>query len=693
LLFKRALLALIPLSFLVVQMHAQTGPAQVPSEPDHFDLSLIDKDTDPCVDFYQYSCKKWIAANPIPSDQSSWSHGSKLALWNQGVLRDTLEKASADNPNRSAVDQKIGDYYASCMDEGAIDTKGVKAIQPELARINALKDKQQLAAEVAHLHQITFALLPGSNSGAQTPLFGFGQGQDLDDASKVVASADQGGLGLPDRDYYLKDDAKSVETRQQYGAHLQKVFELLGEDPTKAAADAKVVMDMETQLAKSSMDIVKRRDPANLNHKMTPAELRALTPNFSWDDYLTGIGAPTTAHYLVYTPDFFKGVNELITSAPIDQWKTYLRWQLVVNSSSMLPTAFADEHFDFYGRKLTGQKVQRPRWRRCVQAVDRDLGEALGQAYVDRTFGADGKQRMLKMVNALEESMGQDIDQLDWMTPATKKEALAKLHKIEDKIGYPEHWRDYSSVKIVRGDALGNAYRSSEFEFRRQLAKIGKPVDRGEWGMTPPTVNAYYDPQLNTVNFPAGFLQPPFFDKSVGDEINYGAVGAVIGHELTHGFDDEGRQFDPNGNLRDWWTAEDGKEFDQRAKCVADEYSGFEATPGTKLNGKLTLGENTADNGGVRIALKALQNTDPAAAKGEPGPDGLTPQQKFFLAYGQTWCSTWTPELLRLIAQSNPHSPPEFRVNGVVSNMPEFQKAFGCKKGQPMVRENACHVW
>ena len=690
---NRALLALIPLSFLLVQLRAQTGPAQVPTEPDHFDLSLIDKATDPCVDFYQYSCKKWIAANPIPSDQSSWSHGSKLALWNQGVLRDTLEKASADNANRNAVDQKIGDYYASCMDEGAIDAKGVKAIQPELTRIIALKDKKQLAAEVAHLHQITFALLPGSNSGAQTPLFGFGQGQDLDDASKVVASADQGGLGLPDRDYYLKDDAKSVETRQQYVAHLQKVFELLGEDPTTAAADAKVVMDMETQLAKGSMDIVKRRDPANLNHKMTPAQLRALTPNFSWDDYLAGIGAPTTAHYLVYTPDFFKGVDELIASAPLNQWKTYLRWQLVFNSSSMLPTSFADEHFDFYGRKLTGQKVQRPRWRRCVQAVDRDLGEALGQAYVDRTFGADGKQRMLKMVNALEESMGQDIEQLDWMTPATKKEALAKLHKIEDKIGYPEHWRDYSSVKIVRGDALGNAYRSSEFEFRRQLAKIAKPVDRGEWGMTPPTVNAYYDPQLNTVNFPAGFLQPPFFDKSVGDEINYGAVGAVIGHELTHGFDDEGRQFDPNGNLRDWWTAEDGKEFDQRAKCVADEYSGFEATPGTKLNGKLTLGENTADNGGVRIALMALQHTDPVAAKGDPGPDGFTPQQKFFLAYAQTWCSTWTPELLRLIAQSNPHSPPEFRVNGVVSNMPEFQKAFGCKKGQPMVRENACHVW
>jgi putative endopeptidase len=684
LLSKSSLIALVVLVSL--QVFAQS--AQVPTEPDHFDLNLIDKQIDPCVDFYQYSCKKWIAANPIPSDQSSWSHGSKLSLWNQGVLRDTLEKASPDDPKRSAVDRKIGDYYASCMDESAINATGVKAIQPALDRLNALKDKKQLGAELAHLHNITFALLPGSNSGASTPLFGFGQGQDLDDASKVVASADQGGLGLPDRDYYFKDDEKSVQTRKDYLAHLEKTFALLGEDSDKSSADAKVVMEMETALAKSSMDIVKRRDPANLNHKMTLAEMAALTPNFSWNDYLKGIGAPATAHYLIYTPDFFKGMNALITSAPLDQWKTYLRWQLVVNSSSLLSVAFTDEHFDFYGRKLTGQKEQRPRWRRCVQAVDRDLGEALGQAYVDRTFGADGKERMLKMVNAIEGSMGQDIEQLDWMTPATKKEALAKLHKIGDKIGYPDHWRDYSSLKIVRGDAAGNAYRSSEFEFKRELAKIGKPVDRNEWGMTPPTVNAYYDPQMNTVNFPAGILQPPFFDKAKSEEVNYGAVGAVIGHELSHGFDDEGRQFDPEGNLRDWWTKQDGLEFDKRAKCVADEYSDFEAVPGTKLNGKLTLGENTADNGGLRVALMAMQHAGTTVAS-----DGFTPEQKFFIAYGQVWCSSWTPEFARLVAQSNPHSPPQFRVNGVVSNMPEFQKAFGCKRGQPMVRENACHVW
>jgi endothelin-converting enzyme/putative endopeptidase len=441
------------------------------------------------------------------------------------------------------------------------------------------------------------------------------------------------------------------------------------------------------------MDIVKRRDPANVNHKLSGQQLRALTPDFSWDDYLKAINAPATEHYLVATPDFYKGFNQLIKSASLDGWKAYLRWNLVTASAPLLSKPFDDENFDFYGRKLFGQQQQRPRWRRCVGYVDRDLGEALGQAYVQKTFGADEKQRTLKLVHELEESLGRDIQQLDWMGPETKKQALVKLHAIEDKIGYPDHWRDYSSVNIVRGDLLGDAYRSGEFELHRKLAEIGKPVDRGEWFMTPPTVNAYYDPQLNTINFPAGVLQPPFFDKDTDDAVNLGAVGAIIGHELTHGFDDQGRKFDPTGNLRDWWTADDAKKFEQRAKCISDEYSGFEATPGTKLNGDLTLGENTADNGGVRIALMALENSagvkDPSASKS----DGLTPEQRFFVSYGQVWCSNMTPEVLRFLAQANPHSPDQLRINGVVSNMPEFQKAFNCKKGQPMVRDNRCHVW
>ncbi|HKW18268.1 MAG TPA: M13 family metallopeptidase [Terriglobales bacterium] len=660
--------------------------------PEHFSIDDIDRSVNPCVDFYAYTCNKWMAANPIPSDEAAWSHWDKLQLWNEQVLKQALEEASKDSPQRSAVAQKIGDYYASCMDESGIDRKGVEAIQPELDRIGALSSKSQLAEELAHIHAITFQLAPGNESGAHTAAFGFSSGQDLDNASMVVAQVDQGGLDLPDRGYYFRDDAKSTELRQQYVAHIQKMLALLGASPEQAAAEAKTVVEMETALAKASMDIVKRRDPANLNHKMTGQELRALTPDFSWDDYLKAVNAPASDHYLVLTPDFYKGFNQLINSASLDNWKVYLRWELVSASAPLLSKPLVDEHFDFYGRKLFGQQEQKPRWRRCTGYIDRDLGEALGQAYVQKAFSADEKARTLKLVHEIEASLGSDIQGLDWMSPETKKQALVKLHAIEDKIGYPNHWRDYSSVNIVRGDALGDAYRSGEFELHRQMNKIGKPVDRGEWNMTPPTVNAYYDPQLNTTNFPAGILQPPFFDKDMDDAVNLGAIGMVIGHELTHGFDDEGRKFDAHGNLRDWWTADDAKKFEARAKCISDEYSGFEATPGTKLNGDLTLGENTADNGGLRIAYMSMENS-PDAKRPDTKAGDLTPEQRFFIAYGQVWCSNLTPEVLRFLATSNPHSPGEARINGVVSNMPEFQKAFSCKKGQPMVRADQCRVW
>lgn len=683
---------------MVAGLFAQSNSSRMSAnsdsvELDHFDVKMVDSAVDPCVDFYQYTCKKWIASNPIPPDQPGWGPDGKMQLWNQDVLRDVLEKAAAAGSTRSAVEQKIGDYYGSCMDESAIDAKGVAPIKPELDRIDALQSKSQLAGELAHLDQITFSLAANSNSGFELPVFGMTSGQDFDDSSKVVSTIDQGGLGLPDRDYYLKDDAKSVEIRGQYLAHARKIFELTGEDSAAASGHAKIVMDMETSLAKASMDIVKRRDPANLNHKLSLAELQALSPEFSWTDYMKAVGVPPTDHYLVYTPDFFKGVNQLLQTASLDNWKVYLRWQLVNDSATMLSDPFVKENFDFYGLKMVGQKEIRPRWKRCVRSVDRDLGEALGQAYVDRTFGAEGKRRMLLLVHALQDALGADIQQLDWMTSATRKQAIVKLQGIEDKIGYPDHWRDYSSLKIVRGDALGNVYRGGQFESARQFAKIGKPVNREEWGMTPPTVNAYYDPQLNTVNFPAGILQPPFFDKQMDDAVNFGEIGAVIGHELTHGFDDQGRKFDATGNLRDWWTDQDGKEFQRRTQCISNEYSGFDATPGVKLNGDLTLGENTADNGGTRIALMALLNVLASEGKVDAKIDGMTPQQRFFVAYGQSWCSHWTPELLRLVAQSDPHSPSDSRVNGVVSNMPEFQKAFNCHTGQPMVRQNACHVW
>jgi putative endopeptidase len=698
-LFKAALLPFVILSSTFILAQEQTAATSSANgevakpQLDHFNLDQLDRSVDPCVDFYQYTCKKWIDKNPIPADEPAWGIDGKLELWNQSILRQVLEAAATNDQTRTAVQQKIGDYYGSCMDESAINAKGLTALQPELDRISALKQKTQLAGELGHLHKITFSLAGQNNSGSRTALFGFSSGQDLDDATKVVAQLDQGGLGLPDRDYYLKTDANSVELRQEYTKHLENTFKLLGEDSTRASADAKTVIDMETGLAKSSMEIVKRRDPANLNHKLSGVELRALTPAFSWDEYLKTVASPSTQHYLVATPEFFKAANQMIVDRPLEDWKTYLRWHLVTASSGFLSRPFEDERFDFYGRKLIGEKELRPRWKRCVEGADRDLGEALGQAYVDQAFGPDAKARMLKLVHGLEEAFGSDIQQLDWMTAATKKEAVSKLHKIEDKIGYPNHWRDYSSLEIIRGDALGNAYRSSDFELDRQLAKIGKPVNRGEWTMTPPTVNAYYDPQLNTINFPAGILQPPYFDKEMDDAVNYGATGAVIGHEMTHGFDDEGRKFDLDGNLRDWWTAEDGKEFERRAQCVSSEYSGFEAVPGLKLNGNLTLGENTADNGGTRIALMALLNTLAADGKTDQKIDGLTPEQRFFISYGESWCSHWTPEFTRMLAQSNPHAPDRYRVNGVVSNMPEFQKAFNCKKGQPMVREQACHVW
>ncbi len=687
---KNRLLVFVMMLGSAVCALAQNGTKLPPL--DHFSLDQLDRTIDPCVNFYQYTCKKWIATNPIPSDQSFWGPDGKLELWNESVLREVLDTASKDDPGRSPVEQKIGDYFSSCMDMPGRNMKGLGAIKVELDQINAMKTKADIAAELAGLHQRLFSLAGSSDSGSRLALFQFTSSQDLDDATKVVAAIDQGGLGLPDRDYYLKDDAKSAETRQQYIDYAQKIFGLMGDDAATAKAHAKLIMQMETALAKSSMDIVKRRDPANLNHKLSLAELKALTPSFAWDQYLGPLSPPATAHYLVTSPDFLKGIEQLMKTQSLDDWKTYLRWNLVNNSAGRLSDPFIQTSFDFYGHQLYGQKENEPLWKRCVGSVDRDLGEALGQAYVEKAFGGDAKARMVNLVNGLTDAMAEDIQHLDWMSASTKKEALVKLHGIQDKIGYPNQWRDYSHVKIIRGDAVGNAYRSGEFEFQRQLQKIGKPVDRGEWNMTPPTVNAYYDPQLNTINFPAGILQPPYFEKEMDNAVNFGEIGAVIGHEMTHAFDDEGRKFDAQGNLRDWWTAEDGKEFEKRVQCVDDEYSGFEPLPGVKLNGKLTLGENTADNGGTRIAYMAYKKTltaDSGAAKaGE-----LTPDQRFFVAYGQSWCGALTPELLRVLAQSNPHSPNEFRVNGVVSNMPEFQQAFNCKTGQPMVRENSCHVW
>jgi len=679
------------LAFAFGTAHSQLGaqspaaqPAPAAQSSSGLQLDAMDKSVDACTDFYKFACGNWMAKNPVPADRSSWGRFDELQERNNETLKKILESASAGSSRASSRDdpgsKKIGDYYASCMDESAINTKGAAPLEPLLEKIAALTGPNALAPLVAELHTI------GIN-----PFFNFGTEADFKDASVEMAIADQGGMGLPDRDYYFRDDAKSVELRKQYVEHVGKMASLLGDPADRAAKSAEAVMKIETALAKAALDVVARRDPNQIYHKLSAAELQKLTPQFQWQQYFTGIGSPPIYALNVTEPDFFKAMGQTIADTPLDDLKAYLRWHIVHASAVILSAPFVNENFRFYGTQLTGAKELRPRWKRCVQYTDSDLGEALGQAFVKEAFGPQAKADTLRMVHELEAALEKDINSLEWMTAATKREALAKLKAISDKIGYPEKWRDYSALTITRGDALGNSQRSNAFEFRRNLAKIGKPVDKTEWEMTPPTVNAYYNPLENNINFPAGILQPPFYSAKADAAVNFGGAGAVIGHELTHGFDDQGRQFDARGNLKDWWTPADAKAFEDRAQCFVDQYSSLTAVDDVKLNGKLTLGENTADNGGLRISLMAYLAR---AAKEPTGAiDGFTPEQRLFLGWGQVWCDNMRPELARMLAQTNPHSPGRERVNGVVSNMPEFQKAFACKAGSAMVRSTQCRVW
>jgi len=670
-------------------------PSPSPTRPattraGQFDVASLDRSADPCVDFYQFACGNWMKNNPIPPDQARWARFGEVAERNRQILHEILEKAAAPDPKRSALEQKYGDYYASCMNEEGIEARGMAPLRPELTRIAAIHSKAELIDEVAHLHGAARA---GRGDPGVRALFYFTSMADLHDATQMVAAVDQGGLGLPDRDYYLKEDPKSAETRKQYLEHMRKVFALIGDDPKMAAREADAVMKIETALAKASMDRVARRDPHNRDHKMKVHQLAELAPGFEVARFFRSSGARPFEELNVGNPDFFKQVSSTIKSTPLGDWKSYLRWHWTEAKAPVLSRAFVEEHFKFNGRILTGQEQLAERWKRCVQMTDRDLGEAVGQPYVDKTFGAEGKHRTQQMVQVIEKAMEKDIQELPWMTGETKKRALEKLHAIANKIGYPDKWRDYSTVEITRGDFFGNVLRAAQFERRRQLAKIGQPLDKTEWTMTPPTVNAYYNPPENDINFPAGILQPPFYDSKLDDAVNYGAIGTVIGHELKHGFDDQGRKFDGQGNLRDWWTEVDGKEFEKRASCIADEYSGFVAVkdPELKLNGRLTLGENTADNGGLRIAYMALMDK---LRQRPTGPiEGFTPEQRLFLGFGQIWCENSTVESARLRALTDSHSPGRYRTNGVVQNMPEFQKAFGCKAGQPMVAKEPCRVW
>jgi endothelin-converting enzyme/putative endopeptidase len=672
------------LAFVLIVVAAGFSQSASSTKPGPgFSIDNIDKSVDPCVDFYQYACGNWIKNSEIPADRASWQSFTELNESNLGIEKSILEKAAAGGAGRNPIDQKIGDLYGSCVDEKAANAKGIAPLKPELDRVAAVKDKGGLMEEIAHVH------LVGPN-----PLFNFYSAADLHNSDEVIAYIDQGGLSLPDRDYYVKDDADKVEMRKHLAEYATQLFTLAGQTPQQAAASAETVLTVETLLAADSMDRTKRRDPKNRDHKMTRDEAITLAPDFYFSRYFKALGAPNFTSINVSNPDFFREVNGVVASLPLDALKTYVTWHILRGAAPWLSEPFVDANFKMR-QYLTGQKQNPDRWKRCVDLVDGSLGEALGQRYVEATFGAEGKQRMLKMVDALEDSLGDDIQHLSWMSDETKKQAKVKLEAIRNKIGYPDTYRDYSSVVIKPNDLVGNVERATEFESKRQIAKIDKPLDRKEWGMTPPEVNAYYSGSFNEIVFPAGILQPPFFDKTMDDAVNFGGIGLVIGHELTHGFDDQGRKFDSTGNLRDWWTEQDGKEFEKRVSCVADEYSNFVAVDNLKLDGRLTLGENTADNGGARIALAALERLIAEDKTGKEGQsiDGFTPEQRFFLGFGRVWCEKQRPEYLRTQVSTNPHSPGKYRVNGVVQNMPEFQKAFGCKAGQPMVAENACHVW
>jgi endothelin-converting enzyme/putative endopeptidase len=664
---------------IVVLLAAGAPPALAADAVPVIDPTAIDHAVSPCQNFYKFACGNWIRNNPIPPDRGRWTRFDSLTELNLAKLRGILEAAAAGT---DPATRKVGDFYASCMDEAGIEAKGLAPLAPALARIDELTGAAGLPAQLAQQHQL-----------GMRAFFSFRSTQDNADATKVIGEADQGGLGLPDRDYYLRTDEKSVELRNAYRRHVAAMFKLMGGDPAAAEHDADLVLAIETELAKASLDRVKRRDPKNLDHKLRRDELAGLAPRFAWDDYLAAVGQGSLETLNVGWPDFFKGFDGVLAADDPAALKAYLRWHLISGAAPLLPKAFVEERFNFQGSVLSGAKEDRPCWKRCVEQTNRLLGEELGRAYVAAYFGSKTRDETLAMVRSIEASYADDITSLDWMTPDTKAKALAKLEAIANKIGYPDKWRDYSALDIERGDALGNVLRAQGFEFRRQLAKIGKPVDRGEWYMPPPTVNAYYSSRYNDINFPAGILQPPFYDATRDAAANYGAIGSVMGHEMTHGFDDQGRHYDGSGNLKDWWTPADASAFEARAACLVGEYGDFTAVGDLKVNGRLTLGENIADNGGVRLSYAALEK----ALKGAVPPpvDGLSAPQRFFVAYAQSWCGSATEQDERRRALTDPHSPPEFRVNGVVVNQPEFAKAFSCPAGSPMAPppEKICRVW
>ena len=671
-----------------VSQNVASAPAPPPAIKS-FDLSAIDKTADPCTDFYQYACGNWNKNNPVPSDQVRWARSfSLLRERNTYLLWKELDVAA--NDPKTPLEKKYGDYFAACMNTDLVEKKGLEPLQPALKRIAGLTDAHNLATLLGAL----------AEEGSPATPFRFGVGQDQKDSSQQIAQIGQGGLSLPDRDYYIKDAKRFQEIRKQYADHVTKMFTLAGDTPEQAAKEAAAVMEIETALATASADRTAMRDPANRYHIYTVADFQKLASGFDFTVYFKDVKVRPFDTLNVSTPDFFKGLNDLIAKEPVDAWKSYLRWHTIHGSATELPKAFFDENFAFFGKTLQGQQEPTPRWKQCSNMTDGALGEAVGQDWVKQNFPPAAKVSMDQLEAALEKTLGDDIRTLPWMSDATRKEAEAKLSMIRNKIGYPEKWRDYSALKVKRDDLIGNTEREEIFDRDYNLNKLGKPVDEKEWGMTPPTVNAYYTQSFNDINFPAGILQPPFFDPNIDPAVNFGGIGVVIGHEMTHGFDDQGSKFDGKGNLREWQTPEDRKAFTERTGCEATEYSGFEAAPAhddipaQNLNGKLTLGENTADNGGLRIAWMALLDTLAAEGKSiDEKVDGYTEAQRYFLSFGQIWCQNQTEQSARQMALTDPHSPGRWRTNGSVQNFEEFGKAFGCTKGQPMYPANSCRVW
>jgi len=683
----------LPAAFGVIAATIPLAAQSVSSQG--FSVSYLDRSVDACTDFYQFACGNWLVANPLPADRSRYSRLNELADRNARIIRDILENAAFTTSPRTPDEQKIGDAYAACMDQKTIEARRATPVEPLLREIDAVRNREQLiriAARFSHDGFPSFLTL--------------GSVPDVHDSSVFIAVLGQGAMGLPDRDLFLRDDERSTMLRREYQAHVQRMFELLepasqkprsggaGDSPARLA---QAVMDVETTIARATMDRVAFRDPRRRDNPTTVAQLAEIAPNIDFALYFRGTGAPAFSRLNLLNPQYLRDISAALTTLPLASWKAYMKWRALDDMASLLTGRFEREQFHFNGEILSGQKEMRPRWMRCSDAVAGQpgadaLGELVGKIFIEQRFGEDAKARMDELITALQRSLRQTLTDVDWMSADTRERALAKLDAMRRKIGGPETWRDFSGVTIRRDDYAGNSIRIATDDRQRQFRWIGQPVDRTLWLMTAQTVNAYYAPPLNEITFPAGILQPPVFDAAVDDAVNFGAAGAMIGHEITHGFDDSGRRFDAAGNLMNWWMPRDEDAFRERAACVASQYSGYSSLPGVRLNGDLTLGENVADNGGVRIAYYALMEL--LARKSPPAPiDGFTPDQRFFISYAQVWCENATDQDFRRRAQEDVHSPGRWRVNGVLQNMPEFRKAFGCGEGAPMAPAKACRVW